>query len=302
MVISLIANAPDAGAVERLRVEVKRLRGAGHEVRPHLTFEGGDAARFAREEAEQGCELVITAGGDGTINEVVNGLQAFLSGCDGRAPCPRLGVIPLGTGNDFAGELALPQDPSAAVETAISGDVLHIDVATVNERCFVNVSTGGFGAEATEETPEETKRTLGTLAYLITGVKKFATLEVSSARFEADDVVYEGPFLLYAVGNSRRTGGGNRLTPRADLTDGHLDLCVVKEMSRMDFVRLMPELRTGKHLDHPAVLYTQVRHVRVDSREELSVNADGEPLHASHLDYRVSPHRLPLMVPVSKVG
>ena len=293
--ISLVINAPDPETVETLRASVEALREDGHTVVPRLTFEGGDAARMAREAAEEGAELVVAAGGDGTINEVVNGLHDFL-GAGGRR-APRLGIVPLGTGNDLAAALEIPADPAEAVRVAAAGRVRKVDVGMVNGRCFINVSSGGFGAEATEETPEETKRVLGGLAYVVTGVRKFVSLEVSTARFSDDETVYEGPFLLFAVGNSGRTGGGNWLTPRADLSDGLLDLCVVKEMSRIDFVRLLPDLRAGRHLDHPAVIYRQVPRVEVTAERELSVNADGEPLRDRHFEYRISPHRLTLCVP-----
>ena len=280
-----------------LRALVARLREAGHSVRPSLTFEGGDACRMAREAAEAGCELVIAAGGDGTINEAVNGIHDFLEAGRGGTVVPRLGIVPLGTANDFAAAMRIPSAVDQAVAFAVTGEVVLADVGLVNRRCFINVSTGGFGADATEETPDEIKGALGPLAYLITGVKKFATLEVSEASFTAEERIYEGPFLMYAVGNSWRTGGGNRLTPHADVTDGMLDLCVVTEMSRMDFIRMLPNLRNGSHVDHPAVIYRQLRGVVVESRDELSVNADGEALRSRRLEYAVSPHRIPVVVP-----
>lgn len=297
MRIFLIVNTGDSGELEQLRAEVVRLRREGHAVTARVTFEGGDARRFAAEAAAAGFDLVIAAGGDGTVNEAANGLHAHRASGTARAPrVPRLGIIPLGTGNDLAAALEIPGGVPEAVRTAVQGRPVEVDVGMVGDRCFLNVSTGGFGAEATEEAPAEVKRVLGPLAYLVTGARKFASLEVSSARFTGEETLYEGPFLLFAVGNSRRTGGGNWLTPRADLSDGLLDLCVVKELSRVEFLRLLPELRTGRHLDHPAVLYRQVPRVTVESEDELSVNADGEPLSGRRFEYRVSPYRLELMV------
>ena len=295
---TLIINA-EQNVVESIREPIGRLRDAGHVIEPRLTFEQGDARRMARDGAERGCDVVIAAGGDGTINEVVNGLHDYLSECGNGARSPRLGIVPLGTANDFASALSIPSAVDEALELALSGEVVHADIGVVNDRCFVNVSTGGFGAEATEEAPDEIKRALGSVAYLLTGAKKFAMLEPSEARFVDDALIYEGPFLIFAVGNSWRTGGGNRLTPQAEVTDGMLDLCVVTEMSRMDFMRLLPDLRNGSHVDHPGVIYKKVRHVLIESPEELSVNADGEPLNARRLEYRMSRHRIPIVVPAS---
>lgn len=300
MQISLILNTPSTDVTGTLREAVRRLREAGHTVIPRLTFEEGDARAFARAGAETGAALVVAGGGDGTINEVVNGILDWADeaarGSGGALP--RLGVIPLGTGNDLAGALNIPTDPEVALAAALAGNAVPLDVAVVNGRRFVNVSTGGFGAEATDETPDEVKRILGSLAYVITGVRKFVEMDVPSARFTCDgEVVYEGPFMVFAVGNSRRTGGGNWLTPRAELSDGLLDLCLVKQVSRVDFLTLAPQLRAGTHLEHPAVIYRKVKTLRVESEATLHVNADGEPLSGRRFDYALAPHRLELVVP-----
>jgi len=296
MRIRLIINA-DQTVIETIRAPIARLREEGHVVEPRLTFEGGDACRMAEQGANTGCELIVAAGGDGTINEVVNGIHKYLEGKPKDGSIPRLGILPLGTANDLASALKIPAAVDEALDLAVMGEVMDADIGIVNDRCFVNVSTGGFGAEATDEAPDEIKRTLGPLAYFLMGAKKFATLHLSEAKFIGESPIYDGPFLLYAVGNSWRTGGGNKLTPRAELTDGKLDLCVVTEMSRMDFMRLLPNLRTGSHVDHPGVIYRQVEHLVVDAKTELSVNADGEPLRARRLEYVVSPHRIPIVVP-----
>ncbi len=294
--ITLIINPRDPERLDELRGVVEKLRRAGHQVHPHLTFERGDGRRVAREGAEWGAEVVIAAGGDGTVNEVANGLMEHAQGEGGSSP--RLAILPLGTANDLASALEVPLELAAAAEVAVGGRSREVDVGMVEGRCFLNVSTGGIGAEATEETPSDAKRALGALAYMVTGVRKFAALEVSRARFVCgDEVAFEGAFLLFAVGNSTRTGGGNLLTPRADMRDGLLDLCVVQEVSRMDFLRILPELRAGNHLDHPAVIYRQVPEVRVESEAELSVNADGEPLEGTSFHYQIAERRLTLVVP-----
>jgi diacylglycerol kinase (ATP) len=301
--VTLVVNPSSADAVEALREGVAELRGEGNEAFPRLTFEKGDARRFAREAAEAGHDLVVAAGGDGTVNEVANGLHDRLSGRGGPGGAdgsvPRLGIVPLGTGNDLAGALEIPQDVREALRAAVKGRPTPIDVATLNGKCFVNVSTGGVGAEATEEASDEVKRLLGPFAYFVTGVKKLVRLDPPSARFRGPDgeVLHEGTFLLFAVGNSRRTGAGNWLTPRADLSDQLLDVCIVKETSLRELLGLLPDLRAGRHLEHPAVVYRQVRELLVESGEELSVNLDGEPLGGSVLHYGISPHRLVLSLP-----
>ena len=277
--------------LERLRAQVTRLRGEGHEVWPRLTFEEGDAVRMARAAAGAGAELVVAVGGDGTLNEVVNGVMDV-------EWAGRLAVIPTGTANDFASGFEVPTDVEGALEVALEGRALEADVARANERYFINVSTGGFGATATEETPSEAKRLLGPWAYVVTGVKKFSELRPSKARFERPDAPdWDGEVMLFAVGNGKRTGGGSLLTPRAELSDGELDVLIVPGMPRMEFVALLPDLRAGTHVDNPHVLYFRTERLVVETEEPLSVNVDGEPLSGTRFDYGVADRRLTIMVP-----
>lgn len=292
MRIEIVINSDSAEVLEALRQGIGELREQGHAVRPHLTFEGGDAEHFAYAAAERGAELIVAAGGDGTVNEVVNGML--------RSPAreARLGLIPLGTANDLANELGIPADPAAALRLAVDGSVRAVDVASVNRRLFLNVSTGGMGAEVTGDTSDELKRLLGPVAYAITGIRKFVELRPFRARFSSEgETLYEGEFLVFAVGNARRTGGGNRLTGEAEMHDGLLDLCVVEGMSLLEFVRIAPQLRSGRHIDHPRVVYRQVRSILVEAEREVQVNADGEPLVGRRFEYTLEPSRLELVVP-----
>lgn len=277
--------------LEELRAAVTRLRAEGHRIRPRLTYEGGDARRFARAAAARHYDLVIAAGGDGTINEVVNGIA--------RSEWqPRLGVVPVGTANDFAAGLGLPRSVEDAVEVAVRGRPIVVDAARVNGRYFVNVSTGGFGADATGDASQDMKRKLGPFAYLITGARKFAGLRKRRARFWADGrPLHDGEFLMFAVGNARRTGGGTLLTPLARHGDGKLDVVVVPGMSRLDFLALMPDLRAGTHLESPDVLYVQTSRLVVEAERPVRVNADGEGMRDTRFSYAISPRPLSVMVP-----
>ena len=290
--ISLIVRPPgDESVVEELRGLVKSLRAAGHHVSPRMTFEARDAVRFARAAAHRKYDLVLAAGGDGTINEVVNGLA--------RSEWqPRLGVIPIGTANDFARGLQLPESAEDALDVAIFGRPVAIDVAEVNHRCFINVSTGGFGAEATESAPREAKRKLGKLAYIVTGAKKLVDLKPTQARFVGDDgEIYKGKFFFFAVGNARRTGGGTLVTPRADVVDNKLDVVIVPALPRLDFLALLPDLRAGTHLDSEDVLYLQTENLEVEAGTSLRVNADGEAMRGRAFHYRILERPLSVMVP-----
>lgn len=274
-----------------LRSEVERLRAEGHEVDAHLTFEGGDAVRFAREAGESGADLVIAAGGDGTVNEVVNGIAAT----EWRGP---LGIVPLGTANDFALGLQIPEEVAEAFEVAVSGRDRAVDMARVNDRHFINVSIGGVAAMATGETATDAKNLLGPLAYLVTGVQKLPELEPSPARFTTPDGDrHDGDIMMFAVGNGRRTGAGTLVTPEAELDDGELDVMIVPGMSRMDFMALAPRIRAGTHVDDAEITYFRTARLEVDCGEFLAVNADGEDVAADAYTYEVTGEILTVRVP-----
>ena len=220
---------------------------------------------------------MIAVGGDGTINEVVNGLDGS------QVP---LGIIPLGTANDFARQAGIPEDPEAAMDIVLLQNPVLIDTAELNGRRYLNVSSGGVGAAATAETPLESKETLGPLAYAITGVKKIAELRPSRARFTAPGFSLTCDFLLFAVGNTRATGGGTAIVPLASVRDGLLDVCIVESMPLASFARLLLKLRKGEHVGEEGVHYAKLPSLTITSDTELSANVDGEMANGATLAYR----------------
>ena len=273
---------------DALRHLVSWVRGKGHAVDPRVTWEAGDGIRFAREGAARGVDAVVAVGGDGTINEVLNGLHGS------NVP---LGIIPLGTANDFARQVGIPDDPDHAMDVVLRRAPRTIDTAELNGRRFLNVSSGGVGAEATAETPTEAKEQLGPLAYAITGVRKLADLQPRRAHITGPDVDLECEFLLFAVGNARTTGGGTRITPRALITDGLIDLCIVEAMPRADFAKLLMRIKKGEHLDESRVRYLQLPSVTIAAEGPVTVNVDGESSEATTLSYRVRPKDLRIHIP-----
>jgi diacylglycerol kinase (ATP) len=277
--IALVVHGDRADRPD-LRHLVSWVRDKGHFVEPFVTFEKGDATTFARRAAQRGVDVVAAVGGDGTVNEVVNGLDGY------DVP---LGIIPLGTANDFARQVGIPADADHAMDVILQRKPRRLDTASLNGRRFLNVSTGGVGAEATAETPSEVKESLGPVAYAIAGVRKLADFRSRRARFVGDGFEYEGDFLMFAVGLTQSTGGGTMVTPRASATDGLLDLCVVEGMSRSDFARMTLRVKRGEHLGQPGVRYVQLPAITIEGAESISVNVDGEISNAQSLTYRARP-------------
>jgi diacylglycerol kinase (ATP) len=256
---------------------VSWVRAKGHFVEPLVTYEAGDATALAADAAKRGVDVVAAVGGDGTVNEVVNGLDGY------DVP---LGVIPVGTANDFARQVGIPADADHAMDVILQRKPRRLDTASLNGRRFLNVSTAGIGAEATAETPPEIKESLGAIAYAISGMRKLAELRPQSARFSGDGFEYDGEFLMFAVGLTRASGGGTMVTPMASATDGLLDLCIVESMSRSEFARTALRVKRGEHIGQEGVQYAQVRSVTVEGREPIVVNVDGESSNATRLVYR----------------
>ncbi|MDB4881006.1 MAG: lipid kinase [Gemmatimonadetes bacterium] len=260
-----------------LRQMVSWVRQRGHAVEVHVTWNAGDAEQIAAEAADRGTDVVIACGGDGTLNEVVNGL-------DGR-DVP-LGVVPLGTANDFARQTGIPEDANHAMDVILRRKPVRIDTASMNGRRFLNVSTGGVGAEATAETPADAKASLGPLAYAITAVRKLAGNEIRHASFSSAGFDLDVDFMAFAVGSARVTGGGTMMTPDASVNDGLIDLCVIEAMTRRDFAKISLRVKRGEHVGLPGIHYAQLPWVKVTGTEPLSVNLDGEGVQVQVCDYR----------------
>src|SRR5262245_47183292 len=287
--VCLVLNGK-AAARDDVRAAVHAVRGEGHRVDVRVTWERGDASRFAWQAAEYGFEIVIAGGGDGTINEVVGGL---MDAAGGPASPPSLGIMPLGTANDLAHSCGIPLDPLAALRLALSTPSVEVDVGRANGRHFLNVATGGFGTQVTAETPEELKKALGGVAYLLTGLTHFTSIRPARGRLSGPGLEWQGAFLVLAVGNGRQAGGGYELCPDAILTDGLFDVRVVPQLSAAQFARSLGSLFVnGLDAVRQQVVGARVPWVEVETDDPFQTNLDGEPMTATRVRYEIVPHAL----------
>lgn len=285
--IALVIHGARA-ADPALRAAVEEVRERGIRVRPRVTYDPGDAATFARQEAAAGVNVVVAAGGDGTVNEVLNGLAGY------DTP---MGIIPLGTANDFARQVGIPLDASHAMDLILSQPPVRLDTASLNGRRFLNVSSGGIAAEATAETSTAAKAALGSLAYALTGLRKLVRLEPLPLRLEAPGLDRSAEVVVFFVGNQSEAGGGMPVTPHASPSDGLLDVCVVEAQSRTDLARLALLFGKGEQVGEPGVLYLRVPWIRIRSAAPVQVNVDGEPMEATDLLYQSRPGDLLIHLP-----
>ena len=292
--LRLVVNGKAAGN-PALRSAVGTLRDSGLCVEVRVTWEAGDAAHFAAAAARDGVDVVVAAGGDGTVNEVATGLISA-----GDATETAMAVIPFGTANDFATGCGIPTgDPLAALRLAATAPARRIDVGKANDRYFINVASGGFGARVTAETPTQMKKALGGAAYSLMGLVTAAKMTPYRGKLITPDGEQPGSMILMAVGNGRLAGGGYQVAPKALLNDGLLDLMVIADVDIREFGVLLGELMTlGSESNHYAI-YRQLKSFRIESDQPLHMNLDGEPLLASAFDFQVLPQRISFILPPS---
>ncbi len=278
-------------APDYLRVINERLRERVGELDIVMTIGPGDATRAAEAAARENCEQLFVAGGDGTLNEVLNGVAA-VEGALGRIT---FGLVPLGTGNDFAAGLGIPEEVEAALDVLAMGRVIEVDVGSLNDRRFVNVSAGGFIAEVSDAVNPQLKTLAGKLAYLVGGAQVLMDYKPVRARFRitADDggtaEEREMSLEMFAVCNSRLVGGGRLIAPHALMDDGLLDVCVIEEMPMLEFIALLTRVSGGEHVEDERVSYFQARELTIEFARTMKVNTDGEVLETNRCHYAVSP-------------
>jgi lipid kinase YegS len=285
--VQLILNGKVAGN-DALRIAIARQRAAGQRIEVRVTREKGDARRFV---AEAQVDLLIAAGGDGTLNEVIHGLMALSA--DAR---PVLGIVPLGTANDFATGCGIPRDPQEALALCMEGEGVPIDVGKANEHWFLNAASVGFGAEITATTPPELKRLLGPAAYTVMGAILAMNPHQYHGRLVLPDREITGSGPVAIVGNGRQTGGGMQVAPRACIDDGLLDVLAVRHIPPLALLTAARELQELSP-DGEYISYWQAPWAEVHPEEAIPVNLDGEPVHFSSVRYEAVPRAIRLIVP-----
>lgn len=291
--IRIILHGKEAQNVA-LRDAVRLLRDHRYHIDVHVTWEPGDAYRLARESRQLGVDILVAAGGDGTLNEVVNGMMS----ADPLLEMPSLGVIPLGTANDFAQSCRIPLSPLEALMLITEIPAVPVDIARANGRHFLNMATGGFGTQITTSTPVELKRALGSLAYLLTGMSKFTSIQAVEGRVRGPDFDWEGAFMVLGVGNGRQAGGGHELCPYAVLDDGLLDLNILPKTDQQTLSDTLQYFMLG----NGAVMQQQMIHRRlswleIEAGQSMNINIDGEPVSARHLRFEMSPGAIRMHLP-----
>jgi diacylglycerol kinase (ATP) len=278
------------GAYHRdLPLIMDALRGLGYDVDERQTQGVGDATRLAREAVEQGLDLVCVIGGDGTVNETINGLAGT------EVP---LAIVPTGTVNVLAMELGIPLEPPDAVKLLEMGTMSWIDLGLAGERHFALMAGVGMDAAVVASLNPVMKKAFKEAAFAVQGLATYLTKEEPLIRVTAAERTVEGYFAVF--GNSSNYGGGFGITPLADMRDGLLDVCVLTDKSLLSTIWYWTAALINAHIKHPKVEYFRTEEaeiVTVEEGKEVLVQTDGEMAGRLPLNCRIVPRSLRVIVP-----
>ncbi|QKS70452.1 diacylglycerol kinase [Paenalkalicoccus suaedae] len=280
---------------KHLPLILETLEKAGYEASAHATT-GPDCAKNAAALAcERGFDLIIAAGGDGTIHEVVNGMAE-------QENRPLLGLLPGGTTNDFARALHIPKNIEEAVQTLVQGQIRAVDVGKVGPKYFINIAGAGTLTELTYEVPSKLKTMMGQIAYYVKGFEKLPRIKPTDVTIEYDGKWFEGEVMLFLVSNTNSVGGFEKLAPDAYLNDGLFDLIILKKTNLADVVRLTGAAMRGEHLKDDNVIYAQANRIKIKAKSELMLNLDGENGGALDQEFVCLHNHIDMIVPDKKLN
>lgn len=249
-----------------------------------------DATRFATQACEQQVDFVVGMGGDGTINEIVNGLAE-------QQHMPLFSFIPLGTVNDFARALGIPLDPEEAIEALKVSKEQRADIGKLGNDYFMNIVAIGEIASKVADTSIESKTRLGPLAYLLEGTKAILQDNEVSMKISYDEGEWEGDMTLVLIALTNSVGGFEKLAPDAEVDDGLLHVFIVHESGIPGFLRVGTKLLQGKIAEDDGVDYIRTKKVHIETSQELFCNVDGDEGTCTPVDIQVLAQHLRVLVP-----
>lgn len=256
-----------------------------------ITEKPGHATEIAREYTKNRCLRVYSVGGDGTLNEIVNGMVGSNSS---------LAIIPAGSGNDFIKSIVNGNlEPKEMLVRAINGKVRLTDLAKVNERYFINISSIGFDAEVVYNTNKIKKLPFipGKLAYLLGALITLLKYNNNYIKVTIDGHCIETKSLLTAVANGRYYGGGMLPTPNAEIDDGQFDICLISEVNRFKIFRFLPRFIKGLHGNLKEVSFYRGKKITIESDRDLTINIDGEVNKVRKASFEIIPKAIGIVVP-----
>ncbi len=271
------------------------FKGQGLRFEHHLTEAPGHAIELAREAAENGHKLVVSVGGDGTINEIVNGLYA-----SGNLSDATLGIISTGTGGDYIRTVGIPRRYEDACRCLLQTKRLAVDLGVVEysrdgnreERLFVNFAGMGFDAEIVRRTTQQFKYLGSLTSYLLGTLTTLVSYRNRDISLTIDGESVDCRVCTVVMNNGKYGGGGMFAAPHASLDDGLLDVMIVGDLTKPDLLWSLPRIYKGTHLTHPKVTIKKAKEIEIQSSQPMQLQADGELLGQVPASFRLLPMAL----------
>lgn len=258
-----------------------------------VTREAGHAVEIAKSYSISEEYRIYSVGGDGTLNEVLNGMAGSNSS---------LAVIPSGSGNDFIKNIYNFDKDENLIELlvkTINGKEKYMDIGKINDRCFLNISSVGFDAEVVNNSIKLKKLPFigGKTAYLLGILLTVFRYNSHKLTINIDGKVIEENSLLTAVANGKYYGGGMKVAPKAQIDDGMFTICVIKEISKFRILTLFPRLIKGTHEDIKEVSFYSGANIKINSDKAIAFNIDGELLHGTEAKFQLIPSAIRIVLP-----
>jgi len=252
------------------------------------TTQPGEATDIAASSVNK-FKTIIAVGGDGTLQEVINGLMKS---------DVNVGIIPVGTGNDFIKVVDIPAQPDEALNIVISGNTKMIDTGRINNRIFINAVGIGFDAWAVHESLK-IKKLRGHAVYLYAILKTILTYKAPVMEVRYNDKTITEKLLLTAIGNGTFVGGGIKMTPYAKIDDGLLDLTIIQDVNKFKMLQNLAKTYSGEHVNMPQVTVDTTKSIVIKSEDELAVHADGELIgcNLKEVEINILPKAINFVVP-----
>ncbi len=297
----LIVNpAAGAGRTARKWPQIRSLlESLGLHFEHDLTEAPRHAIELAKSAAKKGYELVVSVGGDGTINEIVNGLYDA-----GNLKDVMLGIISTGTGSDYIRSIGIPRRHREAGQRLLNPRSLTVDLGAINysnngtmvERLFVNFAGLGFDAEVVKATTQKFKA-LGTVpSYLMGLLSTLLSYNNKEASLKIDGETEETKACAIVMSNGKYGGGSMYIAPQADPFDGLLDIMIIGDLSKPDLLRSLPRIYRGTHLSHPKVATRRAKQVEIQTKQPVALQADGELLGEAPASFHILPAALNIAI------
>ena len=269
------------------------LEGLGYEVIIKKTRKQNDATVFAKQACVEKIDFLLAVGGDGTINEVVNGLGE-------QHHRPLLSIIPLGTVNDFARALGVPLEPSIAIEALKMTHTEMVDIGQIGDKYFINIVAVGEIASRVAETTVEQKTKLGSLAYLLEGAKAVISSEETEMTITHDLGIWKGTPMLILVALTNSVGGFEKMVNTAEVNDGKLHIYIIKQAGIPSIARIGAKILLGTLEEDEGVEVIKTTNVLIESLSPLYCNVDGDEGDYTPLEIQVLPKHLKMLIPPKK--